>query len=69
MYNQTSVHVTKNRCKLLKRSNVHIELPYIVDRLNELIKVKDFQPRPPAELEALLLQQPHISDEAIMGIT
>ena len=39
---------------------------YIVDRLKELIKVKGFQVAP-AELEALLLQHPHISDVAVIG--
>ena len=41
---------------------------YIVNRLNKLIKVNSFQVAP-AELEALLLQQPHISDVEVMGIT
>ena len=39
---------------------------YIVDRLKELIKVKGFQVAP-AELEALLLQHPHINDVAVIG--
>ena len=39
---------------------------YIVDRLKELIKVKGVQVAP-AELEALLLQHPHISDVAVVG--
>ena len=39
---------------------------YITDRLKELIKVKGFQVAP-AELEALLLQHPHISDVAVIG--
>ena len=39
---------------------------YIVDRLKELIKVKGLQVAP-AELEALLLQHPHISDVAVIG--
>ena len=39
---------------------------YITDRLKELIKVKGFQVAP-AELEALLLQHPHISDAAVIG--
>ena len=39
---------------------------YIVDRLKELIKVKGLQVAP-AELEALLLQHPHISDVAVVG--
>lgn len=40
---------------------------YIVDRLKELIKVKGFQVAP-AELEALLLQHPHINDVAVIGV-
>ncbi len=40
---------------------------YIVDRLKELIKYKGFQV-PPAELEALLLNHPTISDAAVIGI-
>ena len=39
---------------------------YIVDRLKELIKVKGFQVAP-AELEALLLQHPNITDVAVIG--
>ena len=39
---------------------------YVTDRLKELIKVKGFQVAP-AELEALLLQHPHISDAAVIG--
>jgi len=39
---------------------------YITDRLKELIKVKGFQVAP-AELEAVLLQHPHISDVAVIG--
>ena len=39
---------------------------YITDRLTELIKVKGFQVAP-AELEAILLQHPHISDVAVIG--
>ena len=39
---------------------------YVTDRLKELIKVKGFQVAP-AELEALLLQHPHISDVAVIG--
>ena len=39
---------------------------YIVDRLKELIKVKGLQVAP-AELEALLLQHPHIADAAVIG--
>jgi len=39
---------------------------FITDRLKELIKVKGFQVVP-AELEALLLQHPHISDVAVIG--
>ncbi|XP_065902859.1 probable 4-coumarate--CoA ligase 3 isoform X2 [Dysidea avara] len=40
---------------------------YITDRLKELIKVKGLQVAP-AELEALLLQHPHISDVAVIGV-
>ncbi|MGH2729387.1 MAG: AMP-binding enzyme, partial [Actinomycetota bacterium] len=40
---------------------------YIVDRLKELIKYKGFQV-PPAELEALLLSHPNITDAAVIGI-
>ena len=39
---------------------------YISDRLKELIKVKRFQVAS-AELEAVLLQHPHISDMAVIG--
>ena len=39
---------------------------FITDRLKELIKVKGLQVAP-AELEALLLQHPHISDVAVVG--
>lgn len=38
---------------------------FIVDRLKELIKYKGFQVAP-AELEALLLSHPHISDAAVV---
>ncbi|HEX6256747.1 MAG TPA: AMP-binding protein [Euzebyales bacterium] len=38
----------------------------IVDRVKELIKYKGFQV-PPAELEALLLEHPDISDAAVVG--
>ena len=41
---------------------------YIVDRLKELIKYKGYQV-PPAELEALLLTHPGISDAAVVGVT
>lgn len=40
---------------------------YIVDRIKELIKYKGFQV-PPAELEALLLNSPIISDCAVIGV-
>ncbi|KAK8648889.1 hypothetical protein V6N13_129631 [Hibiscus sabdariffa] len=40
---------------------------YVVDRLKELIKYKGFQV-PPAELEALLLSHPQISDAAVIPI-
>ena len=39
----------------------------IVDRLKELIKYKGFQV-PPAELEALLVNDPRIADVAVIGI-
>jgi acyl-CoA synthetase (AMP-forming)/AMP-acid ligase II len=40
---------------------------FVVDRLKELIKYKGFQV-PPAELEALLLTNPHIADAAVIGL-
>lgn len=40
---------------------------YITDRLKELIKVKGLQVAP-AELEALLLTHPHITDAAVIGV-
>ncbi|MGW7339681.1 AMP-binding enzyme [Streptomyces sp. NPDC054808] len=40
---------------------------YIVDRLKELIKYKGYQVAP-AELEALLLTHPDISDAAVIGV-
>lgn len=42
-------------------------LIYIVDRLKELIKYKGLQVAP-AELEALLISHPKISDAAVIGI-
>lgn len=39
---------------------------FIVDRLKELIKYKGFQVAP-AELEALLIAHPNISDAAVVG--
>ncbi|HEX8067253.1 MAG TPA: 4-coumarate--CoA ligase family protein [Thermoleophilaceae bacterium] len=39
----------------------------IVDRLKELIKFKGFQV-PPAELEALLIAHPEVSDVAVIGV-
>jgi len=39
----------------------------IVDRKKELIKVKGFQV-PPAELEALLLQNPNLLDAGVIGV-
>jgi len=43
------------------------DLYFIVDRLKELIKYKGFQVAP-AELEALLLSHPNISDVAVIGV-
>jgi acyl-CoA synthetase (AMP-forming)/AMP-acid ligase II len=40
---------------------------FIVDRLKELIKYKGFQVAP-AELEALLLTNPHVADVAVIGV-
>jgi len=40
---------------------------YIVDRLKELIKVKGFQVAP-AELEALLITHPEVTDVAVIGV-
>lgn len=40
---------------------------YITDRLKELIKVKGLQVAP-AELEALLLTHPKITDVAVIGV-
>ncbi|MEG3616743.1 AMP-binding protein [Isoptericola haloaureus] len=40
---------------------------HIVDRLKELIKYKGYQV-PPAELEALLLGHPQITDAAVVGV-
>lgn len=40
---------------------------YVVDRLKELIKYKGFQV-PPAELEAVLLHHPDITDAAVIGL-
>lgn len=40
---------------------------YVVDRLKELIKYKGFQV-PPAELEAVLLRHPDITDAAVIGL-
>uniref|UniRef100_A0A182FB05 Luciferin 4-monooxygenase n=1 Tax=Anopheles albimanus TaxID=7167 RepID=A0A182FB05_ANOAL len=40
---------------------------FIVDRIKELIKYKAFQV-PPAELEAILLEHPKISDAAVIGV-
>merc|ERR1711988_1212352 len=39
---------------------------YVVDRLKELIKAKGFQVAP-AELEALLVKHPDVSDAAVIG--
>jgi 4-coumarate--CoA ligase len=41
---------------------------FIVDRLKELIKVKGNQVAP-AELEALLLEHPQLSDACVVGVT
>ena len=40
---------------------------YVVDRLKELIKYKGFQV-PPAELEAILLRHPNVTDAAVVGL-
>jgi acyl-CoA synthetase (AMP-forming)/AMP-acid ligase II len=40
---------------------------FVVDRLKELIKVKGFQVAP-AELEALLLTHPDVTDAAVVGV-
>lgn len=40
---------------------------FIVDRLKEIIKYKGFQVAP-AEIEALLLNHPHISDAAVVSL-
>jgi acyl-CoA synthetase (AMP-forming)/AMP-acid ligase II len=40
---------------------------FVVDRLKELIKYKGFQV-PPAELEALLLTHPDVTDAAVVGL-
>ncbi|EDO41288.1 predicted protein, partial [Nematostella vectensis] len=40
---------------------------YIVDRLKELIKYKGYQV-PPAELEAILVLHPSITDAAVIGV-
>jgi acyl-CoA synthetase (AMP-forming)/AMP-acid ligase II len=40
---------------------------YVVDRLKELIKYKGFQV-PPAELEAVLLRHPDVTDAAVVGL-
>lgn len=41
---------------------------FIVDRMKELIKVRGNQVAP-AELEALLLEHPRISDACVVGVT
>ncbi|WP_433189275.1 4-coumarate--CoA ligase family protein [Actinoallomurus sp. CA-150999] len=46
----------------------HTGRVFIVDRLKELIKYKGYQV-PPAELEALLLTHPAITDTAVIGVT
>ena len=40
---------------------------YVTDRLKELIKYKGFQV-PPAELEAVLLRHPEVTDAAVVGL-
>ena len=40
---------------------------YVTDRLKELIKYKGFQV-PPAELEAVLLRHPDVTDAAVVGL-
>ena len=40
---------------------------YVTDRLKELIKYKGFQV-PPAELEAVLLRHPEVTDAAVIGL-
>ena len=40
---------------------------YIVDRVKELIKYKGFQVAP-AELEAILINHPHVADCAVVGV-
>jgi acyl-CoA synthetase (AMP-forming)/AMP-acid ligase II len=40
---------------------------YVVDRIKELIKYKGFQV-PPAELEAVLLRHPDVTDAAVIGL-
>src|SRR5436853_2657107 len=40
---------------------------YVVDRLKELIKYKGYQV-PPAELEAILLTHPAVTDAAVIGV-
>ena len=73
IYNIWYVYITESIIILLSFSSYHINgycdkdgYLYITDRLKELIKVKGFQVAP-AELEALLLQHPHISDVAVIG--
>ncbi|WP_406335821.1 4-coumarate--CoA ligase family protein [Streptomyces sp. NBC_00203] len=46
----------------------HAGRVFIVDRLKELIKYRGYQV-PPAELEALLLTHPAITDTAVIGVT
>jgi acyl-coenzyme A synthetase/AMP-(fatty) acid ligase len=47
--------------------NIQLTLTSIVDRVKELIKYKGFQVAP-AELEALLLQQPKVIDAGVVGV-
>ncbi|KAM6524281.1 hypothetical protein FSOLCH5_004882 [Fusarium solani] len=52
---------------LVRKSPGGFELFVVVDRIKELIKVKGHQVAP-AELEAHLLDHPHVSDCAVIGI-
>ncbi|RSL76316.1 hypothetical protein CEP51_010077 [Fusarium floridanum] len=52
---------------LVRKSPGGFELFVVVDRIKELIKVKGHQVAP-AELEAHLLDHPHVSDCAVIGV-